>query len=90
MSQNLKFRLYICLLILFISKPSFAQSTKGITGIKDTSYTLASAYAGTIKTHPFIKMPAMLSTSSVESKKNIVFAKIGNRTLLSMCSPIGI
>jgi pectinesterase len=81
MSQNLKFKLYGCLWILLIIQPSFSQSTKGITGVRDTSYTLKSAYLGTLKTHPNIKMPTEIKSPSVEDKKDIVYAQIGERAL---------
>jgi pectinesterase len=82
MSQNLKVKLYGCLLILVIGKLSLAQSTKGITGIKDTSYSMTSAYLGTLKTHPNAKMVSELMPKIIEVKKDIVYAKIGERALL--------
>ena len=81
MSQNIKFRFYGCLLVLILTQPSFAQSTKGITGVKDTSYTLRSAYLGTLKTHPNIKMPTEIKSPLVEDEKDVVYAQIGERTL---------
>ena len=61
---------------------TFAQSTKGITGITDTSYTLTSAYTSTLKTHPNAKMVSEIMPKTIESKRNIIYAKIGERGLL--------
>ena len=82
MSQNLKIKLFGCLLILLIIQTSFAQSTKGITGVRDTSYSMTSAYLGTLKTHPNAKMVSETMPKTIESKKDIIYAKIGERALL--------
>ena len=82
MSQNLKIKLFGCLLILLIVQTSFAQSTKGITGVRDTSYSMTSAYLGTLKTHSNAKMVSEIMPKTIESKKDIIYAKIGERALL--------
>ena len=74
-----KITLFITLLL--IGRIGYAQSTKGITGVKDTSYTQWSAYTGTLKTHPNIKIPSEVTPPTVQEKKDIVYAKIGERTL---------
>ena len=60
----------------------FAQRTDGITGKPDTSYTLESAYAGTIKTNPEAKLVDELHFSNLVEEKNITYCKIGDRRLL--------
>ena len=82
MSQNIKIKLCGCLLILILMQPIFAQSTKGITGVRDTSYSVTSAYLGTLKTHPNIRKPSEINPLSVQEKKGIVYAKIGERSLV--------
>jgi pectinesterase len=59
-----------------------AQHTDGITGKPDTSYSLQSAYAGTIKTNPEAKLVGELHFSNLVEEKNITYCKIGDRKLL--------
>src|SRR5215204_2083530 len=67
------------LLILFYG---FSQSTKGITGKPDTSYTLNSAYAGTIKSNPEAKLVEELHSPLVVEERNIIYCNINSRKLL--------
>jgi pectin methylesterase-like acyl-CoA thioesterase len=59
-----------------------AQSTKGITGKPDTSYSLHNAYAGTIKTNPEARMVNEIHSASVAEERNIAYCSSGNRKLL--------
>ena len=59
-----------------------AQSTIGITGKRDTSYSSTSAYINTLKTHPYIKPVQEFKSKSVLQKKNIIYCKSGDRNLL--------
>ncbi len=59
-----------------------AQSIKGITGTPDTSYTIHSAYAGTIKTNPEARIAEEISFSNLAEEKNIRYCKVGDRKLL--------
>lgn len=72
------------LAILFILSTILvdAQSTKGITGKPDTSYSLYSAYAGTIKSNPEAKIVQELQSGSVKEEKNISYCSNGSRNLL--------
>jgi pectinesterase len=79
--KTIKINFSIWIVCIF-TVPSFAQSTKGITGIRDTSYSMTSAYLGTLKTHPNAKMVSEIMPRTIESKKDIVYAKIGERALL--------
>ncbi|MBD0366375.1 MAG: alpha/beta hydrolase fold domain-containing protein [Flavisolibacter sp.] len=71
--------IYTCTIqCLFIQ----AQSTTGITGKPDTSYTTYSAYNSTRKTHPDIKIVPEFKSPSVSEKRNIAYCKVGDRNLL--------
>lgn len=74
---------FIVLLILLSAITLSAQSTKGITGKPDTSFTTFKAYNDIKKSHPKIliswvedKIPF-----SVLGQKNIIYASIGDRFL---------
>ena len=73
-----------CFVILFllIALYGFSQSTKGITGKPDTSYSLSSAYAGTIKSNPEAMFVEELPSPSVVEEKNIIYCDNGMRKLL--------
>lgn len=58
-----------------------AQSTQGITGRPDTSYTLYSAFAATVKTHPQTRYPEVKPATSVAVVKNIVYTSVNKRDL---------
>ena len=60
-----------------------AQSTAGLTGRQDTSYSNYSAYNSTRKTHPDIRLVAEFRSSGVAGKKNIAYCKIGERSLVT-------
>jgi pectinesterase len=59
-----------------------AQSTKGITGLPDTSYTINNAYAGTIKTNPEARIAGEIKFSNLVEEKNIRYCNVGDRKLL--------
>jgi len=59
-----------------------AQSYAGITNIPDTTYSLYSAYAGTVKTNPEAKFVDELHFSNLVEEKNINYCKVGDRKLL--------
>jgi pectinesterase len=71
--------IFICCLI---NVKLFSQSTKGITGIPDTSFSLYSAFASTVKTHPKAKFVDELHFSNLVEEKNINYCKVGDRKLL--------
>ena len=73
-----------CLIFFFficVGK-GFAQRTDGITGKPDTSYSLQSAYAGTIKTNPEAKIVDELDFPNLVEEKNINYCSVGDRKLL--------
>jgi acetyl esterase/lipase len=69
------------LFLLTIIDKTFAQSTAGITGKPDTSYTTYGAYINTKKDFPDIKIVKEFHFASVKEKKDIVYCTIGARTL---------
>jgi pectinesterase len=68
---------------LFFSASVSAQSTAGITGQRDTSYSNYSAYESTKKTHPFIKLIPELKNASLAEEKDLVYTNTGNRKLVT-------
>lgn len=73
------------LLALFLSSFCMyagAQSTAGITGKVDSSYSTYSAYLNTKKTHPDIKIVPEFKMASVAERRNISYCKVGERSLL--------
>ena len=70
--------------ILFVLAALFAnaQSTAGITGIRDTSYTINNELKKNQKNYPFIQLPATPKAGIVNEKKDIVYCQRGNRKLL--------
>src|SRR5687768_2720459 len=70
--------------ISFLSLAFFgsSQSTKGITGKPDTSYSVHSAYASTIKTHPGAKIVNEIRSPSIIEERNIVYCVTANRKFL--------
>lgn len=71
---------FLIFFLLFMTK-AFSQSTEGITGNVDTSYSNYNAFISTLKTHPFIKPVIESHFKSVIEKREIVYCNIGNRTL---------
>lgn len=59
-----------------------AQSTAGITGIPDTSYSTYKEYEKLVKIYPFIKPVLPATSPAVVEKKGIAYCTTGNRKLL--------
>lgn len=70
--------------ILFVLTALFtnAQSTAGITVIRDTSYNVNNELKKNQKNYPFIQLPATPKAGIVNEKKNILYCQRGNRKLL--------
>lgn len=58
-----------------------AQSTSGITGEPDTSYSNYSAYISTKKSYPGIKPVYEFHFEGIKEKKDIIYCTIGDRSL---------
>ena len=71
----------VTILFLFILLYGFSQSTKGITGKPDTSYSLYSAYAGTIKSNPEARL-VQEQPFAAGKEEGVVYCNTGNRKLL--------
>ena len=69
------------LLILFAAVPALAQHTSGLTGIRDTSFSNAGAYAQARKKHPAIRLVQEFSRPTVQEKRNLVYGSVGTRQL---------
>lgn len=65
-----------------------AQSLRGVTFIRDTSYSTAIAYEKTRKEFPDIKIVKEFKLESVKEKREVTYCKVGNRKLqLDVFSP---
>jgi pectinesterase len=64
-----------------LSISSWAQSTIGVTGVRDNSYNSYSALKTTLKTHPNALLVIENQYANVTEKRDIVYAKIGDREL---------
>jgi len=69
----------VCLMFFVVA--THAQSTAGITGKTDSSFSTYSAYKGTLKTHPDIKIITPFNFTSVAEKSNITYCSLGKRAL---------
>ncbi len=80
MSEIKNIALILFLLIYHVH--SKAQSTAGITGVPDTSFTIAKEYAKLKKNYPDIKIANEFRSTSVKEKRNITYCTIGKRKLM--------
>ncbi len=81
-------KLLIFFIIAIVGIPLHAQSVIGITGKRDTGYSTYSAYLGTLKSHPDIKIVPEFKFASVAEKRNITYCSIAKRPLkLDVFSP---
>jgi pectinesterase len=64
-----------------LSITALAQSAVGVTGVKDNSYNSYSALKTTLKTHPNALLVIENQYANVSEKRDIVYAKIGDREL---------
>lgn len=58
-----------------------AQDRTGLTGIKDSSYSIMNEYRKHLKKYPEIRVVSLLKTDSVQEIKNLVYGHAGNREL---------
>src|SRR5689334_5793781 len=70
----------ICAFI-FLVIYSGAQSTAGITGIRDTSYSIANEYARQVKNYSFIQQVSEIHSEQVVEEKDIIYSKTKEREL---------
>lgn len=67
--------------VVFATASTRAQNTSGLTGVRDTSFSNASAYVKARKKHPDIKLIREFSLPTVREKRNLVYGSVGNREL---------
>lgn len=67
--------------IVFITGDVYGQSTAGITGRPDTSFTTHSAYVNTLKTYPDIKMVSEIHSDSVLEQRDLTYCSVNGREL---------
>lgn len=72
------------ILSTMITTTFFAQSTKGITGKRDTGYTTFKAYKDIKKSHPNVEISWVSDKTppSVKEQKDLVYNTLGSRKLL--------
>lgn len=58
-----------------------AQSTAGITGVRDTSYNILNEYNKHLKNYPHIKIVKEFAYPYISEEKNVVYCTIKERTL---------
>jgi pectinesterase len=75
--------LVITVSFLFLGVAVSAQSTTGLTGLMDTSYSNYSAYENTRKTHPNIKLITGFKNIGVTEARNLIYTKTAKRELLT-------
>lgn len=66
-------------ILYYITLP--AQSTAGITGVRDTSYSIQNEYNKNLKNYPFIRVAEEKHYEYVSQEKNIVYCKTKEREL---------
>ena len=78
----MKIKLSFVLIFLWIIQTK-AQSTKGITGKRDTGYSTFQAFNSVKKSHPNIPVSMVVDKTppSVNERRNVTFATIGDRNL---------
>lgn len=74
-------RALLLILCIGFGPVSWPQSTSGITGIPDTSYSNASAYRSSLKHYPGISLVAEIHDTAIAVQKDIIYCNPGNREL---------
>ena len=74
-------RVSVTILCFWVLINGFSQSTKGITGKRDSSYSIHSAYEGTIKTNPEARL-VQEEPFDAGKETGVVYCSSGNRRLL--------
>lgn len=72
---------YLLILSLFCAIGAKGQNKEHITGVPDTSFSVAADFKKELKRYPFIKMVADSPSKAVAEARNLVYCKLGNREL---------
>lgn len=75
------FKYFIAIGSIFFCSVVQSQSTKGLTGKRDTSYSNYNAYVQTKKSHPDIELVHEMKSSAIKEKRNITYCTNGDRSL---------
>ena len=78
---SIRFKFFLIFLLIFSLNKTYSQSYKGVTGIRDTSYSTKSAYAYDVRKHPNIKIVPEFQFTSVKEKRDITYCETGKRDL---------
>lgn len=68
-------------LLLSLCAVSIAQDRSGITGARDTSYSIAKEYKKHLKNYPYITVVPDTVSDRIKEERNITYCKIGEREL---------
>ncbi|HYO22590.1 MAG TPA: alpha/beta hydrolase, partial [Flavisolibacter sp.] len=80
MKRAVEKKLVVVILFMICCLTVHSQSTAGITGIPDTSYSIAKEYEKLRKDYPFIQIPSF-SSKGITERKEIVYCSAGKRKL---------
>ncbi|MGV3706701.1 MAG: alpha/beta hydrolase fold domain-containing protein [Arcticibacter sp.] len=72
---------FVFIFSLLCASVSMAQSTKGLTGKPDTSYSTYSAFRSTAKQYPDIRIVREKKFPSVKESRGLVYCRVGKRDL---------
>jgi len=75
-------KLFGSIFLLLMSGKAYNQSTKGITGVPDTSYSTYSAYINTKKTYPDISIVNQLHSTAIKEERAVVYCSVNGRNLV--------
>ncbi|GEO05149.1 hypothetical protein AAE02nite_28130 [Adhaeribacter aerolatus] len=75
-------RNYLLVFLLLCTFRVYSQTTTGLTGKRDTSYTSYSDYQKTRKQHPDIKLVREFKRPDVREKRNLVYCQRSDRKLM--------
>ncbi len=70
-------------IFIFLNASTFlkAQSTAGITGVRDTSYNISNEYNKHLKSYPNLQIAKEVSYQNISEEKNIVYCNTKEREL---------
>ncbi len=79
--KKLMKKFYCICTFVILGLVSKAQSTAGITGVRDTSYNLQNEYNKQVKNYSFISVPFLFFTGHISVQQNILFSETRERNL---------
>ncbi len=74
--------IFTILIFQILQANASAQSLAGITGIRDTSYTVTAEYTKNIKKYPDIKIAQPQLRNKLKQQLNVSYCKVANRSLM--------